>query len=113
MSHLEIVTFQLAAGKTAEQLLQTNQAMEAFLTEQAGFHYRSLSNHTAEDGTEQWFDVIYWENAELAKAGGEKLMNSPLGGELMSVIDPASCVVRHMPTLCEIMGCEAVAAVSA
>ena len=106
MSHVEVVTFKLAAGKSAQQLLNTEAAMQAFLTEQPGFLYRSLSCHEQGADSEQWFDIIYWEDAQQAQAGGEALMASPLGAELMSAIDPATCVVRHMPTLCEHMSCE-------
>ncbi len=106
MSHVEVVTFKLLSGKTAQQLLNTEAAMQAFLTEQSGFHYRSLSCHEQGTDAEQWFDIVYWESAEQAKSGGEALMASALGAELMSAIDPATCVVRHMPTLCENMSCE-------
>ncbi|MCJ8338493.1 MAG: hypothetical protein MJK10_08465 [Pseudomonadales bacterium] len=96
---IELVTFKLAEGVKPEQLVATNDAMQAFLTQQPGFIYRSLSQD--EDG--QWFDIVYWLDQTSAKTGGEAFMRSAACAALMPLIDGPSVVMRHMDALSEIL----------
>lgn len=104
-SAIEVVTFTLKPQASTEQLLATNDAMKAFLLEQEGFLYRSLSC----DESGQWFDIVYWRDQFAAKAGGEAFMASAVGATLMELIDQPSCKLRHMDALCEVMYCEVAA----
>lgn len=96
---IELVTFKLAEGVQPEQLVATNDAMQAFLTQQPGFIYRSLSQD--EDG--QWFDIVYWIDEASAKTGGEAFMRSAACASLMPLIDGPSVKMRHMDALSEIL----------
>ncbi|MEH6444654.1 MAG: hypothetical protein V7784_12235 [Oceanospirillaceae bacterium] len=96
---IEIVTFNLNATATKEQVLATTPIMQVFLNQQPGFLYRSLS--CDEQGL--WFDIVYWENQQAAQAGGEAFMKSAAGAALMPLIDAASCKMRHMDALSAVL----------
>jgi len=96
---IELVTFKLAQGVMPEQLIATNDAMQAFLSQQPGFIYRSLSKD--EDG--QWFDIVYWSDEASAKTGGEAFMRSAACASLMPLIEGPSVKMRHMDALSEIL----------
>jgi len=96
-SIIEMVTFKANANTTPEQLAATGPDMSAFLAEQSGFIYRSLS--VDEDGT--WHDIIYWETMADAKTAGENFMQHPAGQSMMALIDTQSIRMRHMPALAE------------
>lgn len=98
-STIEMVTFKPKAGITAQQLIDTGPAMEAFLREQPGFIYRSLS--TDDDGL--WHDIIYWQTQENATAAGEQFMNHSAGQALMALIEMSSTKMRHMQAKCEVL----------
>ncbi|EPJ45071.1 MAG: hypothetical protein OFPI_37770 [Osedax symbiont Rs2] len=94
---IELVTFKLAEGVMPEQIVATNDTMQAFLVQQPGFIYRSLS----QDEEGQWFDIVYWIDRESAKVGGEAFMQSAACAALMPLIDGPSVVMRHMDALSE------------
>ena len=96
---IEIVTFKLLPSATSEQLLATSEAMAAFLNNQKGFLYRSLSH----DENNLWFDIIYWQTPACAKAGGEAFMKSDICGTMMPLLDQQSCKVRHMDALSDVL----------
>ncbi|MGB1238341.1 MAG: hypothetical protein ACPG4U_09025 [Pseudomonadales bacterium] len=101
-STIEVVTFNLKPGITAEQLAATNDAMQTFLLAQDGFLYRSTSC----DDEGLWFDIIYWRDRAAAKAGGEAFMASDIGAQVMGMVEEASCKLRHMDAVSETLNCE-------
>jgi len=89
---IELVTYKLKADADLSQLRDTHEEVNAWLLQQPGFLYRSLS----QDEQSTWFDIVYWENMETAKAAGEAFMSAPAGQALMTVCDMDSCFMRHM-----------------
>ncbi|WP_293268586.1 hypothetical protein [Neptunomonas sp.] len=98
---VEIVSFSLVEGMTDVQVAETFEGVNNVLAAQPGFQYRSQS----QDGKGQWFDVIYWENMEMAQAGSVAFMDSSAGQALCALIDENTCHVRHMEVSTSVMGC--------
>lgn len=98
-TQIEIVTYELEATADKAQLLATNPAMEAFLNQQPGFLYRSLS--CDEQGL--WFEIIYWESAQAAKAGAEAFMQSEVAESIMPLLNSATCKMRLMSASSEVL----------
>lgn len=99
---VELVTFKLAEGVSEAQVAATYEGVNSVLLAQPGFHYRSQSH----DGKGQWYDVIYWENMDRAKAGSAAFIDSAAGQALCALIDENSCTVLHMDVSTSAMGCE-------
>jgi hypothetical protein len=99
---VEMVTLKLAAGISEAQVAETYEGVNNVLTAQPGFHYRSQSH----DGKGNWFDVIYWENMDMAKAGSAAFIDSSAGQALCALIDEESCKVLHMRVATCAMGCD-------
>lgn len=85
---MELVSFRLKAGVSANDLLATNDALQVFLQQQDGFLYRSLSC----DKKGYWFDIAYWRDRRSAEVGGEKFRNSDIGQTLCALIDMNHCI---------------------
>ena len=98
-STIELVTFKPKAGVSIEQLEATGSAMEAFLTQQPGFIYRSLS--ADEEGC--WYDIIYWRSKEEATRAAEQFSQHPAGQAMLELIDMSATKMRHMLARCETM----------
>ncbi len=94
---IEMVSYKLKAGVSKEQLTATHEKVNAFLQQQAGFMYRSLS----EDNDGLLFDVVYWQDMDAAKAAGEQFMADAAGQALVALTDEESITMRHMPVLTE------------
>lgn len=100
-SVIELVSYKLKAGVSKEQLAATHTQVNAFLKEQPGFMYRSLS----EDDSGLLYDIVYWQNMDSAKAAGEAFMAHPAGQSLFVVTDENSITMRHMQALTETSSC--------
>lgn len=96
---IEIVTFKLLPQSSKQQLVATNEAMEAFLNEQPGFLYRSLSCDT----DETWFDIIYWKDALSAEKAASAFDASSVCQQMMPLVDVESCKKLNMNALSEIL----------
>lgn len=97
---VEIVTFKLTASATEAQLLATHEGIEAFLLQQDGFLYRSLSK---DPENEQWLDIVYWRDISCAKAASDALMQDPEGMKMIALCDMDSVTMKHLPVLSEVM----------
>ncbi len=96
-STIEVVTFKLNKTATTDQLAATNEAMSAFLLEQSGFIYRSLSV----DENNLWHDIIYWKTPEDMTKAGEQFMQSEVGKSIMALVDDSSATMRKMTAFSE------------
>jgi len=100
-SVIELVTYKLKTGATKEQLSATHSAVNAFLEEQPGFMYRSLS----EDSNGLLYDIVYWQNMKTAKIAGDAFMAHKAGQALVALTDENSISMRHMEALTETSSC--------
>ena len=87
---IELVRFRLGAGKTSAEWLKANEKINAWIVQQPGFRFRSVSE--TDDG--EWIDMVYWESLAHAKAAGEKF-GSELGPTCEEMIDMTSVAVSH------------------
>lgn len=97
---IEMVSYQLKAGISKEQLAATHEQLNTFLQAQVGFIYRSVSQD--DDGL--LFDVVYWQDMASAKLGGEAFMADKAGQALIALTDEQSITMRHMPVLSQVLG---------
>jgi len=100
-SVIELVTYKLKTGATKEQLSATHSAVNAFLEEQPGFMYRSLS----EDSNGLLYDIVYWQDMETAKIAGDAFMAHKAGQALVALTDENSISMRHMEAITETSAC--------
>jgi len=100
-SVIELVTYKLKNNITKEQLSATHSDVNAFLEEQLGFLYRSLS----EDSNGLLYDIVYWQDMEKAKIAGEAFMAHKAGQALVALTDENSITMRHMEALTEASSC--------
>jgi len=91
---VEIVSFTAQDNVTDEQILASCEPVNAFLSAQPGFLYRSL----AKDEGFGWVDIIYWQDVTTAKQGSSDFMDSAGGRQFMALIDLDSCVIKHLAT---------------
>lgn len=89
---IEMVTYKLKTDATVKQLQATHEDVNAFCSSQTGFLYRSISR----DDNNTWYDIVYWQNMDHAKAAGEAFMASAVCQTLSKIIDSESLVMRHM-----------------
>lgn len=94
---IEMVSYRLKETASKQQLITTHDQVNAFLLQQEGFLYRSLS----EDGNGMLFDVVYWSDMTREKRAGERFMSDPAGKALVNLCDESSITMRHMPLLTE------------
>lgn len=80
-----IYTFDLNAGVSAEQLLQSSAKVDSLLLKTEGFVYRSMTRTDAG----RWQDIIYWQS-EQACANSKSLEATPTFDEFMTLIDTKS-----------------------
>lgn len=80
---IELVRFRLQPDKTREQWLSANEAITAWVQEQPGFRFRSLSE--SDDG--EWIDMVYWESREAAETAGKKFGEEMIGHCMSLVAD--------------------------
>lgn len=99
---VEMVTYKLKPQVTKTDLHTSHQGVNTFIKNQPGFLYRSVSA----DENDQWYDIVYWQDMESAKAAGDAFMASTEGQHLCSLVDMDSCFMRHMNVESEAMSCE-------
>ncbi len=87
---IELVRFRLQEGKTREEWLEANEAINRWTMQQPGFRFRSLSE--SDDG--EWVDMIYWESREAAEAASKKFEAEMLE-VCIPIIAPESVVISH------------------
>lgn len=97
-STIELVSFKLKSDADETQLADLQPAMNEFIKQQPGFHYRSLVKDT--DG--QYLDIVYWDSEEKAKAAGSKFMEQTWAQQMMSLVDESSIKMRHVKSISEI-----------
>ena len=91
MQVIEIVTFKVKNGVSQNEVIEVNKLALAMIEKLDGFMYRSLA-FNKESYT--WFDVVYWENAEAAKVGGELFMQSEACKQLMDIVVKESTTMQ-------------------
>ena len=103
---IEMVTYKLKADSSVTQLQATHNEINAFCLSQPGFLYRSIS----QDESNTWYDIVYWQNMDNAKAAGEAFMATEVCHSLQKIIDGESVTMRHMLAVTEAMADMAAAA---
>lgn len=89
---VELVSFKLKAGVSADALMATNPAVQAFVSSLPGLLYRSVSlNHD----TNEWTDIVYWETLANAEHASQVFMESPACQEMVALIDPETVRMQH------------------
>jgi hypothetical protein len=88
---IEIARFRLAAGVDAATFRAAARASMAFLCDQEGFAWRSLSR----DESGLWTDHVGWANAAVAKAAAETAMSDPTIAPFMAAIDADTLSFTH------------------
>ena len=87
---IELVTFRLARGD-AQQFLDANAALGAFLQRQPGF----VSRHLAARDDGSFLDVVFWRSHADALAASTRAMAEMGDSEAMQMIDPMSIDMQH------------------
>jgi len=100
---LETVTFKLANGIADEALLAANVAMTEWISCQAGFRYRSLSQF--DDGS--WIDVVYWASKAEADAADVKFKAEMLSSDFAMMLDVSTVKIRHSTIQAQNMAAQA------
>ena len=86
------MVFELKAGATREQFLDTFGAVSSWIAEQPGFVSRSLVEDR-EGG--RWIDVVWWRTMEEARAAAERAMSSESCAPMFGLIDMGSTLMVH------------------
>lgn len=89
---LEIVSFQLQSNSAIDAFIAASKEAEQFIMKQPGFLYRSLCK---QQDSNEWHDVIYWQDDASAQAAGEAVCNAPQASAYMSMIEGATVSIRH------------------
>ncbi len=89
---VEVVVFSLNEGATPEQLLASNDAVEAWARTQPGFVSKEMF-HVAEQ--DKWIDIVRWESMDAAHAAAEAAMTSDSCAPMFSLIDMDSTMMLH------------------
>ena len=97
---VEVVSYKLRDGIGKSELTLTHDDINSFCSEQPGFLYRSISH----DQNDMWFDIVYWQDIECAKAAGEAFMANEKCQALSKLIDNETLVMRHMLAEAEKVG---------
>ncbi len=86
MAVIEIATFALAEGISAEVFAPIDRAVEVeHVSKQPGF----LSREVASDG-KNWLVIVHWESAEDAQASMDSFANAPAAAEFMAKMDAST-----------------------
>ena len=97
---IEIVSYQLKAGISQQDLLAIHEQVNSFIQALPGFMYRSV----AENDSGVLYDVVYWQDMASAKAAGEAFIADSAGQALMAIVDEKSVSMSHMPLLTQAQG---------
>jgi glyoxylase-like metal-dependent hydrolase (beta-lactamase superfamily II) len=89
---IEIATFKLAPGTTAEQFAPIDQAMEReYISKQSGF----ISRESAAGDDGDWLVVNHWKSVKDAEAAMANFAGAPATRAFMSGIDAETMFNRH------------------
>lgn len=88
---VEMVLFNLNEGVSLEEGKKAMQALNYFVSQQAGFVRRKTS--IAEDG--QFLDLVFWTDLSAAKAASEKAMHEERLLPHFAVINQDSMTFKH------------------
>ncbi len=89
---VEVVVFSLNEGASEEQLLASNDAVEAWAQTQPGFRSKELFRVADQD---KWIDIVRWESMEAAHAAAEAAMHSESCAPMFGLIDMESTLMLH------------------
>jgi hypothetical protein len=89
---VEIAVFKVKDGVKHEQLLSTVDAVSDWAKTQPGFLSRDLTYSSEQDS---WIDVIWWENADAARAAAEAAMSSESCAPMFALIDLEGTQMLH------------------
>ena len=89
---VEVVVFSLNEEASAEQLLASNEGVEAWAKTQPGFLSKELFHVADQD---KWVDIVRWESMEAAHAAAEAAMNSESCAPMFALIDTESTLMLH------------------
>ncbi|MDD1782733.1 hypothetical protein LRP49_16290 [Enterovibrio sp. ZSDZ35] len=89
---VETVRFKLKEDANEAQFLADSEATVSFVTQSAGFLYRSLS---VDESSQTWTDITYWDSMENAKAAYDDFMNHESARNMISHIEEESVVMSH------------------
>jgi len=96
---VEMVTYNLKPNVTQADFAATHEQVNAWLKQQEGFLYRSVS----EDENGLLHDLAFWQDMPTAKAAGDAFMQATEGQALCGLIDMETCHMRHMEVQTEAM----------
>ena len=88
---VELCTFKLNEGSDTSDFEASNKEVDAWINQQEGFKYRSLSQK--EDGS--WIDIVYWDSMAAAQKAGESFMSVLGTSKFMALIDQESVCMNH------------------
>ena len=91
MPAVEIVTFRLNKGVSAEQFLAAAKPTFDLLTTFDGYIDRELC--VSEDGL--WIDIVHWRDIESAHRAAEQFMAEPVAQAFGSLIDESTMAMHH------------------
>jgi hypothetical protein len=83
---IELVTFHLVPSATFAGFVAANRDVDAWLRGQPGFR----SRHIAQQDDGRIVDLLFWENAALARAAMHRLMDALRDAPVHAFIDGAS-----------------------
>lgn len=89
---VEIVQFKLSSGVSESDLMTANEAFQAWVLQQPGLLYRSLTKGSE---SQEYTDIIYWESMAHAKAVTEAFSGVAVCQQLNQLIDKASVAITH------------------
>jgi len=90
-THVEFVTFRLAAGMTRATFLSAARATEAALAACPGY----LARHLSEGPDGRWTDCVLWSDAAAAMTAAQTVMADPRLAPFMAAIAPEGMEMRH------------------
>lgn len=82
--------FRLQSGRSKEDWLKANEQVNAWIRQQPGFRYRSLSE--TDDG--EWIVIVYWTSAEAAEVA-DKGFAREMGNLIFPFVDMDSFTINH------------------
>lgn len=94
---VEMVLFNLNEGVSLEEGKKAMQALNDFVSQQAGFVRRKTS--IAEDG--QFLDLVFWTDLNAAKAASKKAMQEEHLLPHFAVINQDSTTFKHFKSFLE------------
>ena len=92
---LEITTFRLVAGLTADDFVAANADIDAYLRRQRGFRWRRITQDA--DGTVT--DIVAWDSAADGRRSAEGIMTEMAGSPVHATIDHATVTFRIAPVV--------------